>query len=655
MSRFQLLTGDALNTLRALKSNSVQCVVTSPPYYLLRYYGTHHQIWGGSKDCDHVWGPQIPGNSRGGSGPNSKSKRKNEDKSSYGRDMPRGKFCQLCDAWCGELGSEPDPSLFVDHLVEICREIKRVLRPDGTFFLNIADTYVSEQYPNHPWGLKQKDLYGIPHRLVEALQKDGWYRRNDAVWSKAGGNCPRCHHRIEKGSTKPEATRDRFTRSSEYVFVMAKSKLYFFDTESVKEPFSSANRRDVFYIPSASFSGAHHAVMPITLAELCVKAGTSEGGACANCAAPLARIVQKGEADKEAQLRAGANKDGSYSGKSKKNYAEHLAEDPSALKTRILEGMKKKETVGWKKTCKCDTEDTVPCVVLDPFSGSGTTGEAALNLGRRYIGIELVEECNKNLATPRLSAAELRVSSDKEISYLPTDSGVYLGSAELLLQRIRPETVRLLLTDPPYNVSRANNLKTMGRTGINFDWDGEFDQEKWLYLADKTIMPGGSIVVWNDWKNLGLVAEILSDLGYDIKRNLTWIKSNPFPRNITRVPVQRVETGLWAVKPGAPWVFNPNRARPYEDLIFNLPIPRAVEGRPRHECKKPDALFGELISIFSDPDDLILDPFSGGGTTAYAAERLGRRHISFEKSEKWYCESMAHWNDARLKANDNGN
>lgn len=648
IDNYSLLTGDALTVLRRLPSESVQSVTTSPPYFLLRSYGTNPQIWDARTGCQHRWGDVIPGNSRGGSGPRSKSKRKRDDKSAYGRNAPRGRFCEECGAWEGELGLEPDPALFVKHLVDIFREVRRVLRKDGTLFLNIADTYVGEKYPkDHPWGLKQKDLYGIPHRLVEALQKDGWFYRNDAIWSKAGGNCPRCHYRLEKGSTKPEPVKDRFVRAHEYVFLLSKSKKYYFDDESVKESHTNAKRRDVFYITSANYSGAHYATMPLELAAISVLGGTSEGGACAKCRAPYKRVTRKGDHDREAQKRAGGNDDGEYHGKGVKDYSDHGAEDPSALKKRILAGMRKVETVGWEQTCKCESPgNPVPCIVMDPFSGSATTGAVALQHGRAYLGIELFEENNVNIAEPRLTQVLAERTPDEELEPLPLISEVYQGSALDLLRRVPAESVDLVLTDPPYNTSRKNNFHTMGRTGINFDWDGGFDQEKWLHYADRALKPGGNMVIWNDWKNLGFISDVLESMGYSVKRNCTWIKTNPFPRNIERSAVQKTEVGLWAVKPGGSWTFNKRADKPYEDLIFEYGVPRAKKGRPRHESKKPDGIFRELIQIFSNAGDLVLDPFAGGGTTAYAAEMEGRRHISFELSDEWYPETRAHWQDA---------
>jgi DNA modification methylase len=226
------------------------------------------------------------------------------------------------------------------------------------------------------------------------------------------------------------------------------------------------------------------------------------------------------------------------------------------------------------------------------------------------------------------------------------ETGIYHGDALNLLTHLPPNSVNLLLTDPPYNTSRANNFHTMGRTGINFIWDGSFDQVTWLQFVDHAIKPGANVVIWNDWKNLGLIAAALEQLGYDIKREIVWYKNNPMPRNITRSMVQRHEHGFWAVKRGARWTFNPSPDRKYEDGVFRYPIPRAPVGRPRHEAKKPDGMFREIVRLLSNPRDRVLDPFVGGGTTPYAAEAEGRRHISFELSVKWYAEAKIHLMEA---------
>lgn len=205
-------------------------------------------------------------------------------------------------------------------------------------------------------------------------------------------------------------------------------------------------------------------------------------------------------------------------------------------------------------------------------------------------------------------------------------SAIYHGDAIQLLERVRPKSVRLVLTDPPYNVSQDNNLHTMGRHGIDFgEWDKEFDQRSWIEPAVRTLMPGGSIVIWNDWKLLGHIADHLTSLGLSVKRMLRWRKANPFPRNIGRSFVQDSEYAIWAVAPKGSWVFNKRDSVSYERGEFDYPVVRSA-----HPTKKPTPLFRDVIEILSNPGDLVLDPFVGSGTTAVAAQLSNRKHISFE-------------------------
>lgn len=232
--------------------------------------------------------------------------------------------------------------------------------------------------------------------------------------------------------------------------------------------------------------------------------------------------------------------------------------------------------------------------------------------------------------------------------------GIYCGDSFRLLRRLKPESVALILTDPPYNTSRPNNLDTMGRRGIDFDWDGGFDQVGWLKAAVDALKPGGSMVIWNDWKNFTTISEALRILGMDVKNMLHWYKFDPMPRNKDRRVIQRMEYAILAVKPGAAWTFHmdgaPVRTRKccvpgeladarfcsecgrrlvakgYEDGIFYHNTEKDI----MHPTKKSDGLFEDCINVFSNPGDLVVDPFCGVGTTALAALNTARRSISFE-------------------------
>ena len=231
------------------------------------------------------------------------------------------------------------------------------------------------------------------------------------------------------------------------------------------------------------------------------------------------------------------------------------------------------------------------------------------------------------------------------LEFSTKESQMIHGDALNLLPKLPKSSVRLLLTDPPYNVSRKNNLQSMNRKGVSFgNWDVGFDQLEWITLAEPSLMPGASIIIWNDWKNLGSIANFLESIKIIPKRMLTLVKSNPFPRNLSRSFVQATEHALWAVKAGDKWVFNKSKDKGYENGVFRAPVQKAS-----HPTKKSDALFEEIISILSNENDLILDPFVGGGTTAYAAEKLNRKHISFEKDNSYYREAVRHWNGAKIE------
>lgn len=219
-----ILEGDALHALHILPSNSVQCVITSPPYWGLRDYSIE-----------------------------------------------------------GQIGLESTLPQFINHMVAIFNEIKRVLRDDGALWLNIGDGYTSGNRgyrapdrknparamtvrPDTPEGLKPKDLQGVPWRLAFALQNDGWYLRSDIVWHKP--------------NAMPESVKDRPTRAHEYLFMLTKSERYFYDYEAVKEIGLNGkprNRRSVWSINTQAFPDAHFATFPPKLIEPCILATSRPG------------------------------------------------------------------------------------------------------------------------------------------------------------------------------------------------------------------------------------------------------------------------------------------------------------------------------------------------------------------------------------------
>ena len=232
--RPEIIEGDVQEVLKTLDDESVQCVVTSPPYWGLRDYGT--ATWeGGDEDCEHTvsMDPKY-------SDPKKKKGSLRPEVSHRGGDASK---CRLCGAKRidDQLGLEATPEEYVENMVSVFQEVKRVLRKDGTVWLNLGDTYYGggagqkdtgkavynmehfRQRPltdKHPT-LKPKDLVGIPWRVAFALQADGWYLRSDIIWNKP--------------NAMPEPVKDRPTKSHEYIFLLTKSKKYYYDNEAIKE------------------------------------------------------------------------------------------------------------------------------------------------------------------------------------------------------------------------------------------------------------------------------------------------------------------------------------------------------------------------------------------------------------------------------------
>jgi hypothetical protein len=245
-------------------------------------------------------------------------------------------------------------------------------------------------------GLKPKDLCGIPWRVAFALQADGWWLRSDVIWSKP--------------NPMPESVTDRPTRSHEYVFLLAKSSSYFYDAAAVSEPAVmkpqqrltprngkeqgyplhrrpeggtnpvTRNRRSVWEITTQPYSGAHFATFPEELVRLCIAAGTSERGCCAACGAPWERLLNK-----ERSFESGSGRSGMMPVGKNGSKLQGGGETLDVRRGPIVHST----TTGWEHTCRCDSRETKPCVVLDPFCGSGTVCEVAYKMGRTGIGIDL--------------------------------------------------------------------------------------------------------------------------------------------------------------------------------------------------------------------------------------------------------------------------
>ena len=195
--------------------------------------------------------------------------------------------------------------------------------------------------------------------------------------------------------------------------------------------------------------------------------------------------------------------------------------------------------------------------------------------------------------------------------------------------------VDAIITDPPYNIAKENNFHTMGRQGIDFgEWDKGFNQLSWIDKAYQLIKNGGSLFIFNDWKNIGEIAKYAEQIGFDIKDMVRWRKANPMPRNRDRRYITDFEVAVWLVKPKGKWVFN-RLSDTYDRCEYEYPLVSKSE-RVGHTTQKPVALMEEIIQRHTDEGQLILDPFAGSSSTAIACINTNRKYICIEKEEEYY-------------------
>lgn len=329
--RNTILEGDALQVLRSLPSRSVQCVITSPPYYGLRDYGTATWV-GGKPSCQHRVGGQVP---------DSKAPGAIASGVRPGVDASR---CKVCGAHRvdQQYGLEPTLDDYIARMLAVFDEVFRVLRTDGVCWLNIGDSYAGNVHTgtygkNRKWvgengdptgtrisaGLKEKDLMLVPFRLALALQTAGWWVRQTIIWSKP--------------APMPESVTDRCTTSHEYVFLLTRSERYYYDAAAIAEP---------------AVIGANGSVF--------TKGKTALDGRRAN--------VGQGPREDHAMR----NRRSVWTVNTEPYPDAHYAVFPTALITpMVLAGSRPGD------------------LVLDPFIGSGTTAVVASQQGRDYLGIEL--------------------------------------------------------------------------------------------------------------------------------------------------------------------------------------------------------------------------------------------------------------------------
>ncbi len=218
------------------------------------------------------------------------------------------------------------------------------------------------------------------------------------------------------------------------------------------------------------------------------------------------------------------------------------------------------------------------------------------------------------------------------------------GDCLELMKNIPDGSVDLILTDPPYNIARNNNFKTMGRAGIDFgEWDKGFNQFAWLSEIPRILKPNGSVVIFNDWKNIGEIAKHCESLGLTIKDMLRWEKTNPMPRNRDRRYITDFECAIWLTNKCAKWEFH-RLSEAYQRPVFRYPV--VMGANKFHPTQKPVKLLEDIILIHSSIGEVVFDPFMGSGSTGVACVNTNRNFIGIELDDTYFEIAKQRINDA---------
>lgn len=380
----QVICGDAATTLKSFPTESINMCMTSPPYWGLRDYGIE-QIFGGVSSCKHDFNISHRRRYDKSGGHGNKEylgAAKAQDGARFG---PPTKTCHKCNAWKGQLGLEPTPELYIEHLTKIFNKVKRVLKKEGTLWLNIGDTYGGSRgkrgntptginrpsFKESPWpkGITAnmpKCLCMIPERLAWSLIQDGWVLRNKIIWYKP--------------NAMPSSVTDRFSNRYEFIYMFSKQQKYYFDLDAVRE--------------------AHK--YPVDVARR-MRQDKVEGGQPFKKGDPICRHTKiPGQMSESfGSPRARYNREGFEN----LNTINPLGKNPGDVFEVTTQPFPEAHfAVFPEKLCEKPIKAGCPegGIVLDPFCGAGTTLYVAQQLRRKYVGIDTKQEyckmCEKRLS-----------------------------------------------------------------------------------------------------------------------------------------------------------------------------------------------------------------------------------------------------------------
>jgi len=402
----QIVCGNCLEVMQTFFSSCIDMAMFSPPYWGLRDYGKETEaIWGGNPSCQHEWQSIkiIQDNLRFRDKKHEAQVSNQANEAIFSNPKVKQNICVHCNAWQGQLGLEPHPLMYIEHMVSICNEVKRIMKSSGSLYLNLGDIYYSSsggketKNPKRSIGFRRKDiensnwlqpkqLLGMPWRITIALQNEGWILRNAIIWYKP--------------NHMPSSVKDRLTSAYEHIFHFVKSRKYYYDLDAIRQPhkagtmarakrqsFPNLKRIETLVQNPQTTDRGKGTMQPNLLGKNpsdIIKCKESSG------------IYSFGSKSLPASLRVDASRSGHGTHRKGRNPGDfwvintkpcpeaHFAVYPIAICEQPI-----------KSSCPRDG------IVLDPMCGSGTTLIASQELGRKWIGIELnpkyVEMAKKRL------------------------------------------------------------------------------------------------------------------------------------------------------------------------------------------------------------------------------------------------------------------